>query len=281
MPKRRWAPSSVTGLPPCTIVGDAFARPLVETLDAHPGRWDISSLQNINSSGVMWTRAVKAGLLRHNENLALVDGFSSSEAIGLGSSVMTKDEIIEVASFTLGPHCKVFTEDYREVQPGSGEAGMVAVTGNLPVGYYKDDEKTARTFPVIDGVRWSIPGDWVKVEADGSLTLLGRGSNCINTAGEKVYPEEVEEALKHHEAVADALVVGLPDERWGQAITAVVKLHPGHALEEHELRDFVRGRLAGYKVPKRILARDDLERAPNGKANYALIRDYALQALAG
>ena len=264
-----------------TIVGDAFARPLVETLDAHPGRWDISSLQNINSSGVMWTRAVKAGLLRHNENLALVDGFSSSEAIGLGSSVMTRDETIEVASFTLGPHCKVFTEDHREVQPGSGEAGMVAVTGNLPVGYYKDDEKTARTFPVIDGVRWSIPGDWVKVEADGSLTLLGRGSNCINTAGEKVYPEEVEEALKHHEAVADALVVGVPDERWGQAITAVVKLHPGHALEEHELRDFVRGRLAGYKVPKRILARDDLERAPNGKANYALIRDYALQALAG
>jgi fatty-acyl-CoA synthase len=264
-----------------TIVGDAFARPMVECLDANPGRWDISSLQVVSSSGVMWTRAVKEGLLRHNGNLALADGFSSSEAIGLGSSVMTRDETIEVASFTLGPNCRVFAEDFRPVQPGSGEAGMVAVRGNLPVGYYKDEAKTAKTFPVIDGVRYSIPGDWVRVEADGSLTLLGRGSNCINTAGEKVYPEEVEEALKHHESVADALVVGLPDDRWGQAITAVVKLQPGRVLEEPALKQFLRDRLAGYKVPKHILARDDLERAPNGKANYALIRQYAQDCLSG
>jgi len=152
---------------------------------------------------------------------------------------------------------------------------MVAVRGNLPVGYYKDADKTARTFPVIDGVRYSIPGDWVRVEADGSLTLLGRGSNCINTAGEKVYPEEVEEALKHHESVSDALVVGLPDDRWGQSVNAVVALEPGHALDEDALRQFVHGRLAGYKVPKRIFARATLERAPNGKANYALIREFA------
>lgn len=152
---------------------------------------------------------------------------------------------------------------------------MVGVTGFLPVGYYKDGEKTARTFPVVDGVRYSIPGDWVRVEADGSLTLLGRGSNCINTAGEKVYPEEVEEALKHHESVADALVVGLPDERWGQAITAVITLHPGYSLDEIGLREFARRELAGYKLPKRILAKDDLERAPNGKANYAAIREFA------
>jgi fatty-acyl-CoA synthase len=262
-----------------TIVGDAFARPMVETLDANIGKFDISSVQYIGSSGVMWTRDVKAGLLRHNENLVLADAFSSSEAIGLGTSIMTKDQEIEVARFTLGPSCKVFSEDLREIEAGSGESGMVGVTGFLPVGYFKDEEKTARTFPVIDGVRYSIPGDWVRVEADGSLTLLGRGSNCINTAGEKVYPEEVEEALKHHESVADALVVGLPDERWGQAITAVVSLNPGYELDEIGLREFARRELAGYKLPKRILAKDDLERAPNGKANYQVIRDYAEGAL--
>ena len=227
----------------------------------------------------MWTREVKSRLLSHNPELMLIDGFSSSEAIGLGSSVMTKDKEIEVAKFTLGEKCKVFTEDLREVEAGSGESGMVAVTGFLPVGYYQDEEKTARTFPVIDGVRYSIPGDWVRVEHDGTLTLLGRGSNCINTAGEKVYPEEVEEALKQHESVADALVIGVPDERWGQAITAVVKLNTGYQLDEIGLREFARGHLAGYKLPKRILAKDDLERAVNGKADYGKIRDYAEREL--
>lgn len=262
-----------------TIVGDAFARPMLEVLDAHPGQYDISSVMVISSSGVMWTRDVKAGLLRHNENMMLADGFSSSEAIGLGSSIMTRDETIEVAKFTLGPSCKVFTEDFREVRPGSGEPGMVAVTGFLPLGYYKDQAKTDQTFKTIDGVRYSIPGDWVTVEADGSLTLLGRGSNCINTAGEKVYPEEVEEALKHHESVADCLVVGVKDDKWGQSITAVVQLHPGYELEENELRDFAKRHLAAYKAPKRILAMDDLERAPNGKADYKLVRAFAESAL--
>lgn len=263
-----------------SIVGDAFARPLVEALEEAPGKYDISSLMAVTSSGVMWTTEVKLGLLRHNENLVLGDGFSSSEAIGLGSSVMTKDETIEVAQFTLGPSCKVFTEEGAEVLPGSGETGMVAVSGFLPDGYYKDQEKTDKTFKVIDGVRYSIPGDFVQVEADGSLTLLGRGSNCINTAGEKVFPEEVEEALKFHESVADCLVVGLPDEKWGQSITAVVELNPGFELEEIELKDFSRGHLAAYKIPKRILARDTLDRAPNGKADYKLIKAFAEQEVA-
>ena len=258
-----------------TIVGDAFARPIVEALDANPGHWDISSVMAITSSGVMWTRDVKAGLLRHNENLLLADGFSSSEAIGLGSSVMTKDAVVEVAKFQLGERCKVFTEDGREVQPGDNEPGMVAVSGFLPMGYYKDQEKTDKTFRTINGVRYSIPGDWVKVEADGSLTLLGRGSNCINTAGEKVYPEEVEEALKHHDAVADCLVVGIADDKWGQSITAVVQMNPGESLDEDAMREFARTKLAAYKVPKRILVKDDLERAPNGKANYKLIKTFA------
>jgi fatty-acyl-CoA synthase len=207
--------------------------------------------------------------------LTLIDGFASSEALGLGSSVMTRDRAVDVAKFVLGPTCKVFTEDHREVQAGSGESGMVGVSGSLPVGYYKDAAKTERTFPIIDGVRYSIPGDWVRVEADGTLTLLGRGSNCINTAGEKVYPEEVEEALKAHPGVADALVVGIADPRWGQAITAVVQLEPGTPLDEPALQAFLRQRIAAYKVPKRILAKPDLARAPNGKADYQHIRDYA------
>jgi len=258
-----------------TIVGDAFARPLVEALDRAEPKRDIASLKLISSSGVMWTREVKAGLLRHNGDLTLIDGFASSEALGLGSSVMTRDKAVDVAKFTLGPTCKVFTEDRIEVKPGSGEAGMVAVCGPLPVGYYKDEAKTAKTFPVIDGVRYSIPGDWVRVEADGTLTLLGRGSNCINTAGEKVYPEEVEEALKAHAGVADALVVGVADAKWGQSITAVVQLEPFAEFDEQELKDFVKARIAAYKVPKRILAKPDLARAPNGKADYKHIREYA------
>lgn len=213
--------------------------------------------------------------MRHNPELTLVDGFSSSEAIGLGSSIMTKDQSVEVAKFMLGPSCKVFTEDFRVVPAAAGATGMVGVSGFLPVGYYKDPDKSARTFPVIDGVRFSIPGDWVRIEADGSLTLLGRGSNCINTAGEKVYPEEVEEALKEHASIADALVVGVADERWGQSITAVVQLNAGFELDEIGVRDFVRTRLAAYKLPKRILAKADLERAPNGKANYKLIKEFA------
>ena len=263
-----------------SIVGDAFARPLVEALDEHPGKYDISSVVAMTSSGVMWTKDVKLGLLRHNENLLLADGFSSSEAIGLGSSVMTKDATIEVAQFTLGERCKVFTEEGKEVLPGSSESGMIAVSGFLPDGYYKDQEKTDKTFKVYDGVRYSIPGDFVRVEEDGSLTLLGRGSNCINTAGEKVFPEEVEEALKYHDSVADCLVVGVADEKWGQSITAVVELHPGFELEELELKDFSRQHLAPYKIPKRILVRPSLERAPNGKANYKLIKEFAEAELA-
>jgi len=286
LPTRRFIPEQALeaiqqhSVSAVTIVGDAFARPMLEALDEQPEAYDISSVNVISSSGVMWTREIKAGLLRHNENLLLVDGFSSSEAIGLGSSVMTKEEEIEVANFTLGPNCKVFTEEGIEVQPGSNESGMVAVRGNLPIGYYKDEVKTAKTFKTINGSRYSIPGDWVQVRADGTLTLLGRGSNCINTAGEKVFPEEVEEAMKMHPAVDDALVVGLDDPRWGQAITAVVQLKPGQICDPTELRESSREFLAAYKLPKHIFSKDSLERAPNGKADYKSIKLFAETQLA-
>ena len=262
-----------------TIVGDAFARPMLEVLDENPEEYDISSVSVINSSGVMWTREIKAGLLKHNENLLLSDAFSSSEAIGIGTSLMTKDQTIDVAKFSLGPNCKVFSEGLIEVKPGTGESGMVAVRGFLPVGYYKDQDKTDKTFKIIDGVRYSIPGDWVRVEDDGSLTLLGRGSNCINTAGEKVYPEEVEEALKFHDTVADALVVGVKDAKWGQSITAVVQPNEGCVIDELELKEFSRKHLAAYKLPKKILVKGNLNRAPNGKADYKSIQEYAERQL--
>jgi fatty-acyl-CoA synthase len=261
------------------IVGDAFAKPMLAALDAHPGRWDLSSLKLIVSSGVMWSADVKQGLLRHHPGMLLADMFGSSEAVGFGASVSSAAGGTKTAKFMLGESCKVFTEDHREVKPGSGERGFIARSGPIPSGYYKDPEKTARTFPVIGGVRWSIPGDWCTVEADGTLTLLGRGSACINTAGEKVHAEEVEEALKLHPDVRDALVFGLPDEKWGQAVTAVVETADPDRLDEPALRAFVRDRLAGYKVPKRILAVPRMFRAPNGKADYKSAAAWAAERL--
>ena len=263
------------GVTTVTIVGDAFARPMLEALDTNPKGFNIQSVNVITSSGVMWTREIKAGLLTHNENLLLVDGFSSSEAIGLGSSVMTKDAQIDVAKFTIGANCRVFTEDHRTINPGDNEPGLVAVKGHLPLGYYKDPEKTAKTFQYIQGERYSVPGDWVQVESDGSLTLLGRGSNCINTAGEKVFPEEVEEALKHHEHIEDALVIGLPDPKWGQAITAVIQTRGNQPLQSGDLKEWARSLLAAYKLPKHIFIKENLNRAPNGKADYKSIKQFA------
>jgi 3-oxocholest-4-en-26-oate---CoA ligase len=257
------------------IVGDAFARPLLAALDAEPGRYDLSSVAGVVSSGVMWSVEVKRGLLRHMPQAVLQDGFSSSEAIGMGASVMTSAGEVQTAKFMIGERCRVFDENDRPVAPGSGVAGLVALGPPNPVGYYKDADKTARTFRVIDGVRYSIPGDWCLVEPDGTLTLLGRGSACINTAGEKVFPEEVEEALKTHPAIEDALVVGVPDETWGQAVTAVVQLTPGEGLDEEALRRHVRLSLAGYKTPKRVLAADVALRAPNGKADYKAAAAFA------
>jgi fatty-acyl-CoA synthase len=153
----------------------------------------------------------------------------------------------------------------------------VAVKGRTPVGYYKDPEKSAATFIEIDGARYSMPGDYATVEADGTLRLLGRGSVCINTGGEKVYPEEVEEALKEHPSIRDAVAVGVPDEKFGEAITAVVEPAPGASLDEGEIIAHVKSRLAGFKAPKRVLEIDTIGRAPNGKVDYKRLREYAAE----
>ena len=261
-----------------SIVGDAFAKPILRALDAEPTRWDFSSLRVVVSSGVMWSAESKAGLLRHNERLIMVDALGSSEAIGMAQNTVSKDGASGgTAKFELGPFTKVLTEDGREVTPGSSERGRVALRGFTPVGYYKDPEKSASTFQVFDGVRWSIPGDWAEVEADGSVRLLGRGSQCINTGGEKVYPEEVEEVLKEHPSVADAAVIGVPDERFGQAITALVEPHVGFEVDEAALIAHVKARLAHYKAPKRVLPLATVGRAANGKLDYRQLTSDALE----
>jgi fatty-acyl-CoA synthase len=186
---------------------------------------------------------------------------------------------IGTAKFALGPDCALFTEDGRRVVPGSSERGRVAVSGQLPVGYYKDPVKSAATFPEIEGRRWSIPGDWAEVAADGTLTLLGRGSQCINTGGEKVFPEEVEEALKRHPAVRDAAVTGLPDTRFGERVVALVEPMAGaHAPAAGELIDHVKALLAHYKAPRHILVVDSVARAPNGKLDYKVVKERAMVA---
>jgi fatty-acyl-CoA synthase len=188
---------------------------------------------------------------------------------------MTSAGEVQTAKFMIGDRARVFADDGSEVQPGSGVRGLLHLAEPNPLGYYKDPEKTARTFRQHAGQRWSVPGDYCLVEADGSLTLLGRGSACINTAGEKVFPEEVEEALKTHASVEDALVVGLPDPRWGQSVTAVVRLRPGERLDEAALQAHCRRTLAGYKTPKRVFAGDVSLRAPNGKADYKSATTFA------
>ena len=262
-----------------SIVGQPFAQPMLEALDAEPGRWNLSNVYFIGSSGAMWSRENKAGLIAHMPQVTLVDSFSSSEAFGMGVSMASAAAPVETASFTLGPDCQVFDDDDQPVAPGSGKRGRVALGGYLPMGYYKDEAKTEKTFPTIAGGRWSVPGDWAEVASDGTLILLGRGSQCINTGGEKVFPEEVEEALKRHPAVRDAAVTGLPDPRFGERIAALVELitgadHPGAAA----LMDHVKAQLATYKAPRHILFVDSVARAPNGKLDYKAVKTRAVAA---
>jgi acyl-CoA synthetase (AMP-forming)/AMP-acid ligase II len=260
------------------IVGDAFAKPMLKALDENPGRWDLSSLFLVTSSGVMFSEHVKQGLLKHHPGMMLLDAFSSSEALGMGSSVSSADNAVETARFSLGENTIVITDDGRKVEPGSGEIGRVAVGGRQPIGYYKDPEKTAATFIEFEGKRYSCPGDYARVEADGTLTLLGRGSVVINTGGEKVFPEEVEEVMKTFPGVRDAVAVGVPDEKFGEVVGAVVEPAPGATVDKDELVAHVRSKLASYKAPKHVVLIDTIGRAPNGKVDYKRLKAYAAEA---
>ncbi len=260
-----------------TIVGDSFAKPIIRAIDAAIERgepYDTSTLKMIVSSGVMWTTEVKEALLDRIPQAILYDAIGSSEG-SMGNQVTMRGVPTETAKFTMNPTTKVFKEDDTEVAPGSGEIGMVAAGGLVPIGYFKDPEKSGRTFRTIAGTRYSFPGDMAQIAADGTLVLLGRGSQVINSGGEKIFPEEVEEAVKRVPGVVDCLVVGVDDERFGQAVTAVASIADGMVVTEEQVIASVKADIAGFKAPKRVVFVTAVPRSPNGKADYATARDLA------
>jgi acyl-CoA synthetase (AMP-forming)/AMP-acid ligase II len=242
------------------IVGDAFAAPIVAALDASPGRWDISSLDTITSSGALFSETVIRGLLRHNPSMRVVDVVGASEAMGVAFATWTPSS---EGAFVPSPDTRVLPD------------GRLARRGNIPLGYYKDPERTAVTFPVIDGERWSVPGDYAELQADGTIRLLGRGTTSINTAGEKVWPEEVEGVIKSLPGVVDAAVVGVPEARFGERVVAVVV----GEVTEAAVIEHVKARLAHYKAPRHVLFVDSLERRENGKLDHTMWKSRATDRL--
>jgi acyl-CoA synthetase (AMP-forming)/AMP-acid ligase II len=278
-PSRVWSEVDRNAVAVLTIVGDAVARPLLAALDAEPARWDLSSLRAITSSGVTWSPETKAGLLRHIPQVTLFDSLGASEGMA-SRQAATADAEIKPARFAVSDRVKVFREDTgEEVTPGSDEVGLLAVGGRIPLGYWRDPDKTAETFRVIGGHRYSLAGDYAQVDADGTIRLLGRGSASINTGGEKVYPEEVELTLRKHPGVFDCVVVGVPDARFGEVVVALMQVTDGHYLDEAELEAWCRRKLAGYKKPRRFLFVDSLDRNAAGKANYQVLRNLAAEML--
>ena len=271
------------------IVGDAFARPMVDALVAAGGAdaYDLSTLSVILSGGAILSPSVKDALLAALPGTIVVDGYGASETGGQGQMVAAPGGSGAARPrFRMGDDTLVLDDHLQPVAPGSGAVGRVARRGRVPLGYYKDPVKSAATFPVVGGERWAVPGDLALVEEDGTITLLGRGSVSINTGGEKVFPEEVEAVLKSHPAVFDAVVVGVPDDRWGQRVTAVVALRPeavggsGSGLSLEELAMHARRSLAGYKVPRSLVVVDAIVRSPSGKPDYRWAKTEAERRLA-
>ena len=271
-----WNAVSVNQVTDIIIVGDAFARPMVDALGQAAGRsepYALPSLQRIHSSGVMFSREMKAALLDHLD-VTIMDLAGATEGSMAASITSRSAPPVDTGNFMPSPTTKVFGKDDREILPGSDEIGMIATTGLVPVGYYKDELKSAATFRMVNGIRYSFPGDFAKIATNGSLIFLGRGSNCINTGGEKVFAEEVEEALKSHPHIADSIVVGIPDERFGQRIVAIIA-GDGKAVGEAELADFCRQSLSGYKIPRKVIWVPQVQRGPNGKPDYGWARQIA------
>jgi acyl-CoA synthetase (AMP-forming)/AMP-acid ligase II len=277
-PERLWRLIERERVTFLVIVGDAFARPLIETLDRLDPPPEVASLTVVLSGGAVLSPSVKAAWVERLPGTLLIDGFGASETGGQGQSVSAAGGPIETTPrFRVNDQTTVLDDALHPVAPGV--IGKLARRGHVPLGYYRDPEKTATTFPVIDGVRWSVPGDHARIEDDGTITVLGRGSVSINTGGEKVYPEEVESALKSHPAVFDAVVVGLPDERWGERVTAVVQARPGATPTLDELAVHTRAHLASYKVPRGLVLVDEIVRSPSGKPDYRWAKAAAIERL--
>ena len=249
------------------FTGDAMARPLLDALES--SERDLSSLFLLSSTAALFSPSLKEKFLELLPNRVITDSIGSSETGFGGTSVVAKGQSGGGGPrVTIDKKTVVLDDDGNEVVPGSGVRGILAKRGNIPVGYYKDEKKTAETFRTINGVRYAIPGDYAQVESDGTVTMLGRGSVSINSGGEKIYPEEVEGALKGHPDVFDALVVGVPDPRFGQHVAAVVAPRKGTHPTLAELDAFVRRDIAGYKVPRSLWIVDEVKRSPAGKPDY-------------
>jgi 3-oxocholest-4-en-26-oate---CoA ligase len=250
------------------FTGDAMARPLLDALTKE-NNYDLSSLFLLASTAALFSPSIKEKLLELLPNRVITDSIGSSETGFGGTSIVAKGEAHNGGPrVTIDHRTVVLDDEGNEVKPGSGVRGVIAKRGNIPIGYYKDPTKTAETFKTINGVRYAIPGDYAQVEADGTVTMLGRGSVSINSGGEKIYPEEVEAALKGHPDVFDALVVGVPDERYGQCVAAVVQPREGARPSLAQLDAFVRAEVAGYKVPRALWYVDEVRRSPAGKPDY-------------
>ena len=258
------------------IVGDAMARPMIEAL--HAGSYDASSLYAIASTAALFSPSVKEQYLEALPSTVITDSIGSSETGFTGMGLVQKG-----ADFSGGPRVKadpdtiVIDDDGRLMAPGTGVVGRLARGGHIPLGYHKDPAKTAALFAEVDGKRYTVPGDLARLEEDGTITLLGRGNTCVNSGGEKVFPEEVEGALKSHPNVFDALVIGVPDERLGQRVAAVVQPRPGTSVELADLDAHVRRTIAGYKVPRSLWLVDSVSRSPSGKPDYRWAQQYAAE----
>jgi acyl-CoA synthetase (AMP-forming)/AMP-acid ligase II len=253
------------------ITGDAMGKPLVESLDDPGTDHDLSSLFAVVSSAALFSAPVKDQFFAKLPNIMITDAIGSSEGgnngltvISAGNTAMKSGPTVHLLGETV-----VFDEDFVEVVPGSGVTGKIARSGNIPLGYYNDPKKTAEVFINVRGKRYVMPGDFATVEEDGSITLLGRGSIVINSGGEKIFPEEVESAVRSHPDVMDAIVCGAPDERWGQTVAAIIQPRVGHQAPSLEsIQEHCRSTIAGYKLPRRLHVVDTVERSPSGKPDY-------------
>ena len=266
------------GVVSLTVLGDAMARPIAEAIAAEPDRWDLSGLMAISTGAAPLTGSVRAELLAVLPGRLILDTYGASES-GAAGSAMDDGTGDGQARFGVGPDVEVFTPEWKPA--AVGETGLLARSGAMPLGYYRDEAKTASTFREVDGVRWVVPGDMARREDDGTVVVLGRGSVCINTGGEKVHPEEVESAMRRHPAVYDVAVVGTPHPRWGQQVTAVVQLRDGAEATGAELIDHVHGLLANYKAPKDVHFVDQVPRTPVSKVDYPAVAALATSLASG
>jgi acyl-CoA synthetase (AMP-forming)/AMP-acid ligase II len=273
-----WRLAEREGARTIMVVGDAMARPLVEALSRSGAPYDTANIVGVGSGGAILSASVKDQLRKALPNAVVVDSFGASET-GAAGSVMDLDGPAAGPRFTMGEFMTVLDDDLRPLTPGSPDIGRLARSGHVPLRYHKDEQKTAETFlTTADGTRWVVPGDYARVEADGTITLLGRGSVCINSGGEKIFPEEVEAVVKSHPDVFDAVVIGVADERFVERVAVIVQPRPGTSVSLDDLQSHCRTRIAGYKVPRQVVTVDELVRTPVGKPDYRWAKATATEA---